>query len=82
MTAPLNAVTLAEKCVAHAGAIASKPRETGDPTLLAAVDPSSDQAWNAVGVSGLPPVRLHDLRHGAATLMLLFSINLKIHEQR
>jgi integrase len=30
-----------------------------------------------VGESGLPPVRLHDLRHGAATLMLLEGASLK-----
>jgi integrase len=30
-----------------------------------------------VEVSGLPPVRLHDLRHGAATLMLLAGDELK-----
>ena len=28
--------------------------------------------------SGLPPVRLHDLRHGAATLMLLAGMELKV----
>ena len=28
--------------------------------------------------SGLPPVRLHDLRHGAATLMLLEGTELKV----
>ena len=30
-----------------------------------------------VGETGLPPVRLHDLRHGAATLMLLAGMELK-----
>lgn len=29
------------------------------------------------GGTGLPPVRLHDLRHGAATLMLLAGVELK-----
>ncbi|HSX98830.1 MAG TPA: tyrosine-type recombinase/integrase, partial [Streptomyces sp.] len=29
-------------------------------------------------VSGLPPIRLHDLRHGAATLMLAAGIDVKI----
>jgi integrase len=28
--------------------------------------------------SGLPPVRLHDLRHGAATLMMLAGMELKV----
>lgn len=31
-----------------------------------------------VGASGLPPIRLHDLRHGAATLMLAADIDIKI----
>jgi integrase len=30
-----------------------------------------------VARTGLPPVRLHDLRHGAATLMLLAGMELK-----
>jgi integrase len=36
------------------------------------------RTFNAlVETSGLPPVRLHDLRHGAATLMLLAGDELK-----
>jgi integrase len=31
-----------------------------------------------VAVSGLPPVRLHDLRHGAATLALAARTDLKV----
>ncbi|AUH42204.1 tyrosine-type recombinase/integrase [Streptomyces sp. CMB-StM0423] len=31
-----------------------------------------------VAASGLPPVRLHDLRHGAATLMLAAGVDVKI----
>lgn len=31
-----------------------------------------------VATSGLPPIRLHDLRHDAATLMLATSIDVKI----
>ncbi|RYJ31422.1 integrase [Streptomyces sp. L-9-10] len=31
-----------------------------------------------VTASGLPPIRLHDLRHGAATLMLAADIDIKI----
>ncbi|MFE2556608.1 tyrosine-type recombinase/integrase [Streptomyces sp. NPDC059352] len=31
-----------------------------------------------VAASGLPPIRLHDLRHGAATLMLAADIDIKI----
>lgn len=30
-----------------------------------------------VAASGLPPIRLHDLRHGAATLMLAAGIDVK-----
>jgi integrase len=33
--------------------------------------------FTAVRVSGLPPVRLHDLRHGAATLALAAGVDLK-----
>lgn len=31
-----------------------------------------------VAASGLPPIRLHDLRHGAATLMLAADVDIKI----
>jgi hypothetical protein len=31
-----------------------------------------------VAASGLPPIRLHDLRHGAATLMLAACIDVRI----
>lgn len=31
-----------------------------------------------VATSGLPPIRLHDLRHGAATLMLAADVDIKI----
>ncbi len=31
-----------------------------------------------IATSGLPPIRLHDLRHGAATLMLAADIDIKI----
>lgn len=31
-----------------------------------------------VAASGLPPLRLHDRRHGAATLMLTVGIDVKI----
>lgn len=32
-----------------------------------------------VAASGLPPIRLHDLRHGAATLMLAADIDININ---
>jgi integrase len=31
-----------------------------------------------VAASGLPPIRLHDLRHGAATLMLAAGVDVKV----
>ncbi len=34
-----------------------------------------------VTASGLPPVRLHDLRHGAATLMLAAGADMKVVEE-
>ncbi len=38
----------------------------------------SDLFERLVAASGLPPIRLHDLRHGAATLMLAADIDIKI----
>ncbi len=34
-----------------------------------------------VTASGLPPVRLHDLRHGAATLMLAAGADMKVVQE-
>src|SRR5580704_7716214 len=33
------------------------------------------------GVAGLPPVRLHDLRHGAATLALAVGVDLRVVQE-
>jgi integrase len=33
------------------------------------------------GVAGLPPVRLHDLRHGAATLALAAGVDLRVVQE-
>ncbi|MFJ6821873.1 tyrosine-type recombinase/integrase [Streptomyces niveus] len=38
----------------------------------------TDRFERLVAASGLPPIRLHDLRHGAATLMLAAGIDIKI----
>jgi integrase len=38
----------------------------------------SDLFERLVAAAGLPPVRLHDLRHGAATLMLSAGIDIKV----
>ncbi|MFJ5875988.1 tyrosine-type recombinase/integrase [Streptomyces sp. NPDC093088] len=38
----------------------------------------TDHFERLVAASGLPPIRLHDLRHGAATLMLAADIDIKI----
>ncbi|MEU0099202.1 tyrosine-type recombinase/integrase [Streptomyces sp. NPDC006267] len=39
---------------------------------------ATDLFQRLVAASGLPPIRLHDLRHGAATLMLAADIDIKI----
>lgn len=38
----------------------------------------TDQFVRLVASSGLPPIRLHDLRHGAATLMLAAGVDVKV----
>ncbi|MGW0711631.1 tyrosine-type recombinase/integrase [Streptomyces sp. NPDC002643] len=38
----------------------------------------SDLFERLVAAAGLPPIRLHDLRHGAATLMLAAGIDIKV----
>ncbi|MFI1953117.1 tyrosine-type recombinase/integrase [Streptomyces xinghaiensis] len=38
----------------------------------------SDMFERLVAAAGLPPVRLHDLRHGAATLMLAAGVDIKV----
>ncbi|MDT0346426.1 tyrosine-type recombinase/integrase [Streptomyces litchfieldiae] len=44
------------------------------------IDPRwlSEEFDRLVAASGLPPIRLHDLRHGAATLMLAAGVDAKI----
>ncbi|MEU6731253.1 tyrosine-type recombinase/integrase [Nonomuraea wenchangensis] len=41
----------------------------------------SDQFYRLAYEAGLPPVRLHDLRHGAASLMLAAGVDLKIVQE-
>jgi integrase len=41
----------------------------------------SDQFYLLAFEAGLPPVRLHDLRHGAASLMLAAGVDLKIVQE-
>ncbi|MFI9561218.1 tyrosine-type recombinase/integrase [Nonomuraea endophytica] len=41
----------------------------------------SDQFYLLAFQVGLPPVRLHDLRHGAATLMLAAGVDVKIVQE-
>lgn len=41
----------------------------------------SDQSYLLSYEAGLPPVRLHDLRHGAASLMLAAGVDLKIVQE-
>lgn len=41
----------------------------------------SEEFERLVGRSGLPPVRLHDLRHGAATLMLASGAQMKVVQE-
>jgi integrase len=38
----------------------------------------TDHFERLVSASGLPPIRLHDLRHGAATLMLAAGVDVKV----
>ncbi len=41
----------------------------------------SDQFYRLAFQVGLPPVRLHDLRHGAASLMLAAGVDLKVVQE-
>jgi len=49
--------------------------ETGEPLHPAAVTAAFEQI---ACLAGLPPIRLHDLRHGAATLALAAGVDIKI----
>lgn len=52
----------------------------GDGTPLHP-DRASDHSHDLVTAAGLPPVRLHDLRHGAATLMLTAGVSAKVIQE-
>ncbi|MGW2157566.1 tyrosine-type recombinase/integrase [Nonomuraea sp. NPDC001699] len=41
----------------------------------------SDQFYLLAFQAGLPPVRLHDLRHGAASIMLAAGVDLKVVQE-
>ncbi|MFG1958393.1 tyrosine-type recombinase/integrase [Nonomuraea sp. NPDC049028] len=41
----------------------------------------SDQFLWLAYLAGLPPVRLHDLRHGAASLMLAAGVEMKVVQE-
>ncbi len=52
--------------------------EDGSP-----LDPNdiSDQVEDLTMHAGLPPIRLHDLRHGAASLMLAAGVDMKVVQE-
>jgi integrase len=52
--------------------------ETGQPLDPAEV---SDQFLRMAMEAGLPPIRLHDLRHGAATILLLAGHDMKVVQE-
>ncbi|MGH3782786.1 MAG: site-specific integrase [Pseudonocardiaceae bacterium] len=52
--------------------------ENGEPLHPAMV---SDRFHDLVAATDLPPVRLHDLRHGAASLMLAAGVDLKVVQE-
>ncbi len=45
---------------------------------MAAPRQGNDLFERLVAASGLPPIRLHDLRHGAATFMLAAGVDVKV----
>jgi integrase len=53
-------------------------RENGEPLHPATI---SDRFHELVVAADLPPVRLHDLRHGAASLMLAAGVDLKVVQE-
>jgi len=53
-------------------------REDGVPLHPASV---SDRFRRLFDEAGLPPVRLHDLRHGAASLMLAAGVPMKVVQE-
>ena len=48
-----------------------------------ALDPNdvSDQFEDLTIATGLPPIRLHDLRHGAASLMITAGVDMKVIQE-
>jgi integrase len=53
-------------------------RENGEPLHPATI---TDRFHELVAAADLPPVRLHDLRHGAASLMLAAGVDLKVVQE-
>jgi integrase len=53
-------------------------RENGELLHLATV---TDRFHELVAAADLPPVRLHDLRHGAALLMIAAGVDLKVVQE-
>ncbi|MEU6795199.1 tyrosine-type recombinase/integrase [Nonomuraea wenchangensis] len=41
----------------------------------------SDQFLRLAYLAGLPPIRLHDLRHGTASLMLAAGVEMKVAQE-
>ncbi len=53
-------------------------RENGEPLHPATI---TDRFHELVAAADLPPIRLHDLRHGAASLMLAAGVDLKVVQE-
>jgi integrase len=53
-------------------------RENGEPLHPAMI---TDRFYVLAGAADLPPIRLHDLRHGAASLMLAAGVDLKVVQE-
>jgi integrase len=53
-------------------------RENGEPLHPATI---TDRFHDLVMAADLPPIRLHDLRHGAASLMLAAGVDLKVVQE-
>jgi integrase len=55
------------------------PGEIGTPVDHKAV---RERFWKLCDAAGVPRIRVHDLRHTAATLMLLAGVNVKVVSER
>jgi len=53
-------------------------REDGEPLHPAII---TDRFHRLTTTAGLPPLRLHDLRHGAASLMLAAGVSMKVVQE-